>query len=137
MAPTNLNSRCKAQAKSGKRCRAAATACGLCFFHANPNKASELGSIGGRKKRSPLAASLEPLPPLDNATAVRDFIGQLIPDTLSGKVNPRATAAIVSLLNLQLRAIEAVTSEDLQRRVAVLEARLDPTVEPQEILRSS
>lgn len=47
MPPKNLDPRCKAQAKSGKRCGAAATAGGLCFFHANPNKASELGRIGG------------------------------------------------------------------------------------------
>jgi len=36
-------SRCKARTKAGKPCRAAATAGGLCFFHANPEKASELG----------------------------------------------------------------------------------------------
>jgi hypothetical protein len=51
MTPKNRDSRCKAQAKSGKPCRAAATAGGLCFFHANPDKASELGRIGGRNKR--------------------------------------------------------------------------------------
>ena len=44
------DSRCQGRTKSGKPCRAAATAGGLCFFHANPNKASELGRIGGRSK---------------------------------------------------------------------------------------
>ena len=34
---------CKGRTKAGNLCRAAATAGGLCFFHANPNKASELG----------------------------------------------------------------------------------------------
>jgi Family of unknown function (DUF5763) len=43
--------RCQARTKSGNPCRAAATAGGLCYFHANPNKASELGQIGGRKNR--------------------------------------------------------------------------------------
>jgi hypothetical protein len=42
----NLDSGCKALAKTGKPCRAAATAGGLCFFHANPAKASELGRSG-------------------------------------------------------------------------------------------
>lgn len=44
-----FDSRCKATAKTGKRCGAAATEGGLCFFHANPDKAAELGRIGGRK----------------------------------------------------------------------------------------
>jgi hypothetical protein len=48
MTHKNLNSRCKAIAESGKPCRADAAEGGLCFFHANPDKASELGRIGGR-----------------------------------------------------------------------------------------
>jgi len=49
MKPMSSNSRCKANTKEGRPCRAAATEGGLCFFHANPNKAVELGRIGGRK----------------------------------------------------------------------------------------
>ena len=37
---------CKAKTKKGSPCRAAATEGGLCFFHANPNKAAELGRVG-------------------------------------------------------------------------------------------
>jgi len=37
---------CRAKTKNGKPCQAAATEGGLCFFHANPKKASELGQIG-------------------------------------------------------------------------------------------
>jgi hypothetical protein len=51
MSQKNLNSRCNARAKSGKPCGAAATPGGLCFFHANSKKASELGRIGGRSNR--------------------------------------------------------------------------------------
>lgn len=35
-------------------------ASGLCYLHANPNKASELGRIGGRNKRSTAIESAEP-----------------------------------------------------------------------------
>jgi len=52
---------CKALTKKGQPCRAAATAGGLCFFHANPNKASELGRIGGRSNGKFLANNSEPL----------------------------------------------------------------------------
>jgi hypothetical protein len=119
--------RCKALTKAGKPCRAAATAGGLCYFHANPNKAAELGRIGGKKKRSPLAENPETLPTLDNATAVRDVAGRLFADVHSGKLNPRVAAGLVPLLNLQLRAIEAVNAQDLEnlkQRLAALEEAL-------------
>jgi hypothetical protein len=84
MAAKNLDRCCKARAKSGKPCRAAATAGGLCFFHANPNNASELGRIGGRSKRHPAAEIADPLPVLNSAIAVRDTLARLIADVYAG-----------------------------------------------------
>src|SRR5690242_8419743 len=69
---------CKAIAKNGKPCRAAATASGLCFFHANPDKASELGRLGGSNKRSAVSENLEPLPALNSAHGIRDAVAQAI-----------------------------------------------------------
>jgi hypothetical protein len=60
MTPRNPDSRCNVQAKNGKPCWAAATAGGLCFLHANPNKASELGRIGGRSNRHSAAEGASP-----------------------------------------------------------------------------
>jgi hypothetical protein len=51
MTSNDSNSRCQGQTKGGKPCRAAATEGGLCFVHANPKKAAELGRVGGRKNR--------------------------------------------------------------------------------------
>jgi hypothetical protein len=121
MTRKRLDSRCKARAKSGKPCRAAATAGGLCFFHANPNKASELGRIGGRRKRFSGAEIADPLPKLESATAVRDAVAQLIADVYAGKMNPRVAANLAPLLNLQLRAIETT---DLDRRLGQVERLL-------------
>jgi hypothetical protein len=118
---SNVDRHCKAKAKSGKRCKAAATDGGLCFFHANPNKASELGRIGGRSKRHIPAENAEPLARLDNGIAVRDTVDRLIAGVYSGKVQPRIAASLAPLLNLQMRAIEA---SDLERRLAELEKRL-------------
>ncbi len=56
---------CKGLAKSGNPCHAAATADGLCFFHANPNKASELGRKGGGSENQVVTEGLDPLPALD------------------------------------------------------------------------
>src|ERR1017187_7724447 len=94
--------RCQARTKEGKPCRAAATAGGLCFFHANPNKASELGRIGGRSKRDGSTENGDPLPTPDTAVALRDTAARLITDVMAGKVHPRVAAGLAPLMNLLL-----------------------------------
>src|SRR5437879_13066163 len=95
------NPRCQSMTKSGKPCRAAATEGGLCFFHANPNKAVELGRIGG-KKNGLLRVGLDPLPNLDNAIAIRDTVARLLSDVYSGKLHTRIAPGLAPLLELQL-----------------------------------
>ncbi len=112
---------CKAKTKKGKQCRAAATAGGLCFFHANPNKASELGRKGGKGNRHARGGSVDPLPRLENAKAVRDAVNRLVADLHSGDVNPRVASVLATLLNLQLRAIETT---DHERQIVELEKKL-------------
>ena len=113
--------RCRGRTKAGKPCRAAATEGGLCFLHANPNKAAELGRIGGRKNgRSRLDA--EPLPELNSATAVRDTVNRLIADVYAGKLNPRIAAGLAPLMQLQLRAVEKT---GLEQRLQEAEQKLD------------
>ena len=122
MTEKNSNSRCQSLTKSGKPCRAAATEGGLCFFHANPNNASELGRIGGRSNR-PLAGVNPEAPPLalESATAVRETVARLIADLYAGKLHPRVAAGLGPLLNIQLRAIEKT---DVERRIDEIEAQL-------------
>jgi hypothetical protein len=110
MIAKNLESRCKAVAKSGKPCRAAATAGGLCFFHANPNKASELGRIGGKSNRHATTGGADPLPKLENAVAVSNALGQLFADVQAGKTSPKVATTLAQLLSLQLRAFEAIAA---------------------------
>ena len=118
MSGRNLDSRCKAFTKEGKPCRAAATAGGLCFFHANPNKASELGRIGGRSKGPTVPENAEPLPVLDSAMAVREAVDRLIANLYAGKLHPRIAAGLAPLLQLQLRAL---AEADIERRLSKLE----------------
>jgi hypothetical protein len=115
---------CKGWTKAGNPCRAAATAGGLCFFHANPNKASELGRIGGKSTRYAAAEIGHPLPTLDNAIAVRDAVARLIPEVLAGKVHPRVAASVAPLMNLQLQVIKTA---DLELRLARLEQQSKAT----------
>jgi general stress protein YciG len=113
--------RCKAKTKTGKPCRAAPSEGGLCFFHANPNKVSELGRKGGRSKRHTAAETSDPLPTLDHAVALRDTAARLIADVIAGKVHPRIAAGLAPLMNLQLHAIKTA---DLEQRLAKLEQQL-------------
>ena len=124
MDPIHTKSHCQGRTKAGKPCRAAATAGGLCFFHANPAKASELGRQGGRKNRHVASENADPLPTLDNALAVRDLVARLIADIYDGKTHPRIAAGLASLLNLLLRAIEITEITkipELERRLAEME----------------
>jgi len=130
MAPKNLGRRCRAIAKNGKRCRAAATEGGLCFFHGNPNKASELGRIGGRSKVRAVCEPAGPLPPLDSAVAVRDAMARVIGDTAVGMRSPEDAKCLVSMLSQLLRAFEVVDLEEqmkgLERDRAVPELENGP-----------
>jgi len=110
--------RCKSRSNEGKACRAFATESGLCFFHGNPNKARELGRIGGRKNRHAVPEATAAPPLLDTALAVRQTNARLIEDVISGRISPRIASGLAALLSLQLRAIETT---DLERRLAKLE----------------
>jgi hypothetical protein len=114
---TKMKSHCKGRTKAGISCRAAASDGGLCFFHANPNKASELGRIGGRSHGHAVAEGGDLLAPLDNAVALRDTVARLIADVIAGKIPPKVAAVLPRLLILQLNAIRVA---DVARQLAAV-----------------
>jgi hypothetical protein len=59
---------------------------GLCSFHPNPNKAVELGRIGGRKNGHAHSTAATSLPALETAGAMQEAMGRLIEDLHSGKL---------------------------------------------------
>jgi|ERR1700722_18752098 len=113
--------RCKAITKSGNACRAAATPGGLCFFHANPNKAAELGRIGGRNKgRIPVEIG-SALPNLDTAAAVTKALEQLILDLYAGKIDHKVAATLAGMMNMLRTSKEAI---EMQSAIAELRKQL-------------
>lgn len=120
--------RCRSLTTAGGPCGAAAMEGGLCFFHANPDKARELGRIGGRKNRrvSNMEAT-DVIPALDTAMAVQNKTAELIEGICSGRIHPRIGSGLAPLLSLQMRAIETT---DLERRMQALEKR-DAEAQPQ------
>jgi hypothetical protein len=116
--PKSVASHCAGTTRAGKRCRAFATEGGLCFFHANPKKAAELGRIGGSKKYIPEVQNTIALAAVDTAIDLKNMVARLISDVSTGKLDPRTAAGLVPLLGLQLRTIEVA---DLDVRLKKLE----------------
>jgi hypothetical protein len=106
MAAKKRDSRCKGVTKSGKPCRAWATESGLCFLHANPDKASELGRIGGRTNRHRVVEAGATLPKSNTGIAVQETIDRVIEDVYSGKLDPSRAAVICQALNMRARVVE-------------------------------
>ncbi len=98
--------RCNGRTKTGKPCRAAAMDSGLCFLHSNPNKAAELGRIGGQNSRYGPSESADPLPPMDTVFAVKARIERIADDLYSNKLSPKVAAVLVTVLTLQIRVLE-------------------------------
>jgi hypothetical protein len=110
---------CKGKTTAGAACRAPAGAGGLCFFHANPDKAHTLGQIGGRKNRAQL-----PEPPAAgslSAADLRDILVEAIHDVRSKKITPRTAGALAQLGNCLHRVLQTA---DLEARLARLEQQL-------------
>lgn len=111
--------RCKGKTKAGNPCRAAATACGLCFFHANPAKARTLGQIGGRRNRSKLQEP--PATGSFSAADLRDTLAEAIRDVRSKKITPRTASALSQLCNSLHRILHTA---DIEARLSSLEQQL-------------
>jgi len=122
MIKKQTRNRCRAKAKSGQPCQAAPTAGGLCFFHANPNKAAELGRRGGRKNRHVVATEKLELPAnLNTAQALLDTNARLVAAVWEERIKPQTASAVATLLNLQLRVIGTAA---LEAQVAEVEEQL-------------
>ena len=110
---------CQGKTRTGAACGAHATAGGLCYLHANPNRAKTLGQIGGRKnRRSPV--DLE-IPDNMNTADLCKVTGQAMRLLLSGKLAAREAGAFAQLCNSLYRIIPAA---DLETRIAVIERQI-------------
>jgi hypothetical protein len=107
---------CKGKTTTGSPCRAPAGSDGLCFLHANPDKAKVLGQAGGRKNRRQMPEA--PVPRPTCAADLTDILAQAITDVRSRRLSPRAAGAISQLCNSLHRILPNV---ELETRVARLE----------------
>jgi hypothetical protein len=108
---------CSGKTKAGKPCGAAAGPGGLCFFHANPDRAKSLGQTGGLKNRRFPGVDLQ-VP--DNMTAadLRRLEEQVLRALLAGEIPAREVAALVQIIQLIHRHQQSV---DVEQRLTELE----------------
>lgn len=120
---------CKAIAKSGKPCKAAPTASGFCFFHGNPNMASQLGRIGGKKNRPERHPSVNLPPKLDGLRSVLERTEYIFDETRAGSMSPAVAHALLKTTDLQTRVLEKTRLEqqiaDLQQQMNDLKSMMN------------
>ncbi len=114
----NRNSRCCGQTKAGEPCRAAATAGGLCYFHANPAKARELGRIGGRMNHRPVVENSVTRYSSDAPADPLDRLEHLYRGVESGQIAPDKSKAMLAITVQLLRYKQY---HDLVERMARIE----------------
>jgi hypothetical protein len=111
---------CQHQKRDGKRCRAAAlTGQTRCAMHAQPGRAAELGSKGGRRRAvisSP--GDLKEFGTPKTAADLRELLAESIIEIRAGKLDPRIANALGYLGASYLRALEA---PDVESRLSALE----------------
>jgi hypothetical protein len=120
--------RCKALTKSGQPCGAAPTRTGLCFFHGDPNKASVLGRIGGKRNRPPKGENAHPVLKLNGAASASERLELLYHEVETGSIRPPVANVLIKLTDLQVRVQEKTVIEDqianLQEQLRILKSTI-------------
>jgi hypothetical protein len=121
--------KCKGTTKSGTPCQANAGPGGLCFFHANPDRAKTLGQIGGRKNAKFTGVELD-VPDNMSAADLSNLTGDAIRLVLSGDLQAREAVALSHLISCQHRVI---ATADIERRISRLEAQTAAQLEQESL----
>src|SRR5262252_1080334 len=99
--------RCKGITKSGTACTAWAMEGGLCYFHANPDKAAELGRNGGRRRQYTYEQSTKDIAPQQSAADVRRMLAETMAEVKAGRMDPKLANTVAYIATVLLRAYEA------------------------------
>src|SRR4051794_10022859 len=110
---------CQARTKAGKACKAVAVERGLCAFHADPQRAAQLGRKGGRKnRRYPSGGKVKPVSPPRTAREVKDLLAETLADIHAGRREPKV-ASVMAYVGTAL--LSAIKTTEMEERIAALE----------------
>jgi len=80
--------RCKGVTKNGTACTAWAMEGGLCYFHANPDKAAALGRNGGRHRKQTYELASDHIAVPESAADVKRMLAETMAEVKAGKMGP-------------------------------------------------
>ncbi len=124
---------CQRRKRAGGRCGAPAlTGQAYCAMHAQPGRAAELGSLGGRRRAVYSLGKLKDFAAPKTAADVRELLAESMIEIRHGKLDPRVANALGYLSASYLRALEV---SDLEARLNALE--LTQQVQERAFLHSS
>ena len=110
---------CQKKKRDGNQCRARARSGQKhCALHADPGRAAELGSKGGRRRTIYSPDALQEFTAPRTAADLRDLLAQSIVELRAGKLDPKLANSISYLGAGFLRAVEVA---DVQARLEALE----------------
>jgi hypothetical protein len=91
---------CQHKKRDGKRCRASALTDNInCSLHAQPGRAAELGSKGGRRRKIFNTSDLREFAAPKSAADLRELLAESIIEIRAGKLDPRiANAPAIKLV---------------------------------------
>jgi hypothetical protein len=122
--------RCKAITKINEApCKAAPMASGFCFLHGNPNRASELGRIGGKQNRRERRPSGYALPKMDGLGSALERLQWIFDQSMAGSMRPAVANILMKVTELQTRVWEKARFEqqiaELQEQVTTLRSTIN------------
>ena len=111
---------CRQKKRDGNRCKAMAMAGQKhCALHAEPGRAAELGSKGGRRRAIYNPDNLKDFEAPKTAADLRNLLAESMIEIRAGKLDPRVANALGYLGASYLRALEVA---DIESRLDALEA---------------
>src|SRR5271169_5866871 len=110
---------CHNKKRDGKRCGAPAlSGQARCAIHAEPGRAAQLGSKGGRRRAVYRPGDLKDFAAPRTAADLRELLAESIIEIRAGKLDPRVANALGYLGASYLRALEV---SDVESRLGALE----------------
>ena len=77
------------------------------YFHANPDKAAELGRDGGRRRKHTYEQATEQIAPPESAADVRRMLAETMAEVKAGRMDPKVANTVAYVGTVLLRAYEA------------------------------
>src|SRR5215469_9146114 len=101
---------CKGKNAKGEPCGSAAGPGGLCYFHANPDRARELGRLGGQKNGHSTGTDIE-VPAKMTLDDLHEITSKAIRAVFHGELKAREADAVTKLIVVQRENLTSVNFE--------------------------